>query len=117
MEAQNINDMMENERRLAIKSEIENKRKEYEKKRHYAEALKTQILENDEKRQLEIQRKQEENRMNNYIRIMNEKADISKLKAQGIENANIRKNLSETNDQLKHFKNVETEENRIMEAR
>ncbi|XP_043470107.1 cilia- and flagella-associated protein 45-like [Leptopilina heterotoma] len=117
METQNINDMMENERRLAIKLEIEKKEEEYKMKRHYADALKTQITENDIKRQIEIQRKQEENSLNNYARIMNEKEEISKLKAQEVENAKIRKNLSDINNQLKHFKNVEKEESKIMEAR
>lgn len=117
IETQNINDMMENERRLAIKLEIEKKEKEYKLKQHYADALKMQITENDLKRQIEIQRKQEENSLNNYARILNGKEEISKLKAQEIENAKIRKNLSDINNQLKHFKNVEKEESKIMEAR
>lgn len=116
-ETQNINDMMENERRLAIKLEIEKKEKENAKKRYYAEALKEQILENHIKRQMEIQRKQEENNLNNHIRVINEKEEIAKIKIQESENVKIRKNLSEINNQLRNFKNAEKEENRIMEAR
>ena len=116
-ETQHLNDMMENERRLSIKAEAEKEEANMIKKRKFAEALKKQILENDEHRLMEIRKKQEESCSINATNIAWQKDEIFKLKSQQDKIAKVRKSLSESNHQLKYFKDIESEENKIMDKR
>lgn len=108
---------MENERRWAIKEEVRKEQEETAKRLHFAKILKDQITENEEQRILEFERKQEESRLINLSNIAWQQDEIEKLRNKAIENAKVRRELSEVNKQLKHFKMIEQEENKIIDLR
>ncbi|KAK2577371.1 hypothetical protein KPH14_003487 [Odynerus spinipes] len=116
-EEKRLNDMMENERRWAIKEDLKKEQEEIAKKQEFAKVLKDQITENEEKRLLEFERKQEESRLINMNNIAWQQAEIEKLHQKGAESVKIRQDLAEVNEQLKHFKAMEQEENKIIDLR
>lgn len=116
-EEKRLNDMMEDERRWAIKEESQKEQEETAKRLRFAKILKEQIVENEEQRILEFERKQEESRLINLNNIAWQQDEIEKLRNKEAENARIRQELAEGNEQLKHFKTMEQEENRIIDIR
>ena len=109
--------MMENERRLAIKEDAKKEEKEAVKKRQFAKSLKEQIIENEEQRAVEFERKQEEGRLISLSNIAWQENEIAKMQKKEAESAKIRKELASGNERLRHFKDMEREENRIMDLR
>lgn len=116
-EEKRLNDMMEDERRWAIKEELRKEQEEAAERLRFAKTLKEQIVENEEQRILKFERKQEESRLINLNNIAWQQDEIEKLRNKEIENAKVRQELAEGNEQLKHFKAMEQEENRIIDLR
>ncbi|KYQ57321.1 Coiled-coil domain-containing protein 19, mitochondrial [Trachymyrmex zeteki] len=116
-EEKRLNDMMEEERRWAIKEESRKEQEEEAKRLRFAKILKEQIIENEEQRILQFERKQEESRLINLNNIAWQQDEIEKLRNKEAENAKVRQELAEGNEQLKHFKAMEEEENRIIDLR
>lgn len=116
-EEKRLDDMMEDERRWAIKEESRKEQDEAAKRLRAAKILKEQIVENNEQRILEFERKQEESRLINLNNIAWQQGEIEKLRNKEAENVKIRQEITEGNEQLKHFKAMEQEENRIIDIR
>lgn len=116
-EEKRLNNMMEDERRWAIKEESRKEQEELSKRLRFAKILKEQIVENEEQRILEFERKQEESRLINLNNIAWQQDEIEKLRNKEAENTRIRQELAEGNEQLKHFKAMEQEENKIIDLR
>lgn len=116
-EEKRLNDMMEDERRWAIKEESRKEQEAAAKRLRFAKILKEQIVENEEQRILEFERKQEESRLINLSNIAWQQDEIEKLRDKEAENAKVRQELAEGNEQLKHFKAMEQEENRVIDLR
>ncbi|KOC58900.1 Coiled-coil domain-containing protein 19, mitochondrial [Habropoda laboriosa] len=116
-EEKRLNDMMENERRWAIKEEIKKEQEEIAKRQKCADSLMEQIKENEENRILQFERKQEESRLINLSNIAWQQEEITKVQNKESENARVRQQLAEGNEQLKHFKVMEEQENKIMDLR
>lgn len=116
-EEKRLNDMMENERRWAIKEEIKKEQDEAIKRQKFANSLIDQIKENEENRILEFERKQEESRLINLNNINWQQEEITKLRNKESENALIRQQLAEGNEQLKHFKAMEKQQNKLIDLR
>ncbi|EGI60284.1 PREDICTED: protein CFAP45, mitochondrial-like [Acromyrmex echinatior] len=116
-EEKRLNDMIEEERRWAIKEESRKEEEEAAKRLQFTKILKEQIIENEEQRILEFEKKQEESRLINLNNIAWQQDEIEKLRNKEIENAKVRQELAEGNEQLKHFKAMEEEENRIIDLR
>ncbi|XP_043261259.1 cilia- and flagella-associated protein 45 [Colletes gigas] len=113
-EEKRLNNMMENERRWAIKEELKKEQEEAARKLEFANRLKDQIQENEEHRMLEFARKQEESRLINLNNIAWQQDEIAKLQNKESEHARIRQEIAEGNEQLKHFKAMEEHENKII---
>lgn len=116
-EEKRLNDMLENERRWAIKEEIKKEHEESTKRLQFANSLMEQIKENEENRLLEFERKQEESRLINLNNIAWQQESIAKLQDKDAENARVRQCLAEGNEQLKHLKAMEEQENKIIDLR
>ncbi|XP_029175757.1 cilia- and flagella-associated protein 45-like isoform X1 [Nylanderia fulva] len=116
-EEKRLNDMMENERRWVIKEELRKEQEETAKRLRFAKILKEQIVENEEQRILEFERKQEESRLINLNNIAWQQDEIEKLRNKEAESFKVRQELAEGNEQLKHFKAMEQEENKIIDLR
>lgn len=116
-EEKRLNDMMEDERRWAIKEESRKEQEEAAKRLRFAKILKEQIVENEEQRILEFERKQEESRLINLNNIAWQQDEIEKLRNKEAENAKVRQELAEGNEQSKHFRTMEQEENKIIDLR
>lgn len=116
-EEKRLNDMMEDERRWAIKEESRKEQEEVAKRLRFAKILKEQIVENEEQRVLEFERKQEESRLINLSNIAWQQDEIEKLRNKEAENTKVRQELAEGNEQLKHFKAMEQQENKIIDLR
>lgn len=116
-EEKRLNNMMENERRWAIKEELRKEQEETAKRLQFAKFLKEQILENEEQRILEFERKQEESRLITLNNIVFQQEEIEKLRNKEAENIKVRQELAEGNKQLKYFKAMEQEENKIIDLR
>ncbi|KZC14208.1 PREDICTED: cilia- and flagella-associated protein 45-like [Dufourea novaeangliae] len=116
-EEKRLNDMMENERRWVIKEEHKKEQEEAAKKLEFANSLKDQIRENEEQRLLEFARKQEESRLINLSNIAWQQAEVSKLRNKEAECTRIQLEIAEGNEQLKHLKAMEEQENKIIDHR
>lgn len=116
-EEKRLNDIMENERRWAIKEELRKEQEEAARRLQFANILKEQIVENEEQRILEFERKQEESRLINLHNIARQQDEIEKMRDKEAENARIRQELKEGYEQLKHFKDMEQEKDKIMDLR
>lgn len=108
---------MENERRWAIKEELRKEQKEAAKRLQFANILKKQIVKNEEQRSLAFERKQEESRLINLNNIRQQQDEIEKMRNKEAENVRIRQDLIEEYEQLKHFKAVKQEEEKIINLR
>lgn len=109
--------MMEDERRWAINEEMRKEEEEAARRLRFAKTLKGQIAENEEQRVLEFEKRQEESRLINLNNIAWQQSEIEKLRDKEAENARVRREISEGNEQLKHFKAMEQEENRVVDLR
>jgi len=109
--------MMENERRWAIKEELRKEQESAAKRVQFANILKKQIAENQEQRILDFERKQEESRLINLSNIAREQEEIEKMREKRTEDARIRQEQTEEQEQLKFFKAMEQEEERIIDLR
>ncbi|KYN39082.1 Coiled-coil domain-containing protein 19, mitochondrial [Trachymyrmex septentrionalis] len=116
-EEKRLNDMIEEERRWAIKEESRKEEEKAAKRLRFAKILQEQIIENEEQRIIEFERKQEESRLINLNNIAWQQDEIEKLRNKEAENAKVRQEIAEGNEQLKHFKAMEEEENRIIDLR
>lgn len=116
-EEKRLNDMMENERRWAIKEELRKEQQGAAKRFEFAVILKKQIVENEEQRILAFERKQEESRLINLNNLARQQDEIEKMRDKGAENAKVRQELMEVHEQLKHFKAIEQEEDKIIDLR
>lgn len=116
-EEKRLNNMMENERKWVIKEESRKEQEEIAKRLQFAKFLKEQILKNEEQRILEFERKQEENRFITLNNIAWQQDEIEKLHNKEAENIRMRQELAEENEQLKYFKAMEQEENKIIDLR
>ncbi|XP_008552554.1 cilia- and flagella-associated protein 45-like [Microplitis demolitor] len=116
-EEKRLNEMMENERRLKIKEEKEKEEEIASKRREFASSLKHQIIENEEQRIIEFERKQEEGKLINLSNIAWMDEQIMKEKKRKEQGALIRKELAAENQRLIKFKEMEREENRIIDIR
>jgi len=108
---------MENERRWAIKEELRKEQESAAKRMQFANILKKQISENQEQRILQFERKQEESRLINLSNIAREQDEIEKMREKRTEDAKIRQEQTEEQEQLKFFKAMEQEEERIIDLR
>ncbi|XP_012273259.1 cilia- and flagella-associated protein 45 [Orussus abietinus] len=116
-EEKRLNEALENERRWTIEEEERKIREDAVRRLKFAKTLKDQIQENEEQRILEFERKQEESRLINLNTRAWQQRELEKQKKKELENAKVRRQLAESNEQLKHFKDMEREENRVMDAR
>ena len=108
---------MEQERVNGLRAEEQRDQERTEQQRRFARVLKEQIEENEEERLLEYERKREEARLANLNSIAQQEAEMAKMKEKEAENERARRELIESNEQLRHFKMMEEEENRIMDMR
>lgn len=108
---------MEDERRWAIKEELRKEEKEAAKRLQFANILKKQIVKNEEQRSLAFERKQEESRLINLNNLRQQQDEIEKMRNKEAENVRIRQDLVEEYEQLKHFKAVKQEEEKMINLR
>lgn len=116
-EEQRLNQMMENQRRWQIKEEEEKLKEKILQQQYFIQTLKNQIAENEEQRLVEFERKQEESRAINLSTIAWQESELSKMQERQAENLRVQKELAEVNAQLKHFKKMEEQENKIIDMR
>lgn len=108
---------MEHERLNALRQEEQREREHAERQQRFAKVLKQQIQANEEERLIEYERKREESRLGNLNSIAQMEAELEKQKERQAEKVRARSKLLECNEQLKHFKAMEKEEDRIMDIR
>ncbi|XP_008216445.1 cilia- and flagella-associated protein 45-like [Nasonia vitripennis] len=116
-EEQRINKLVEEERIRALRLEEEKERERASRQQNFAQLLKEQILENEEERLLEQERKREESRLLNLNSLAQQEAELARMKEKEAEHEKARREFIESNEQLKHFKQMEKEESKIMEMR
>lgn len=116
-EEERINELMEQERLNAMREEEQREREHAERQQRFATVLKQQIQANEEERLIEYERKREESRLGNLNSIAQMEAELEKQKQREAEKVRARRELLECNEQLKHFKAMEKEEDRIMDIR
>jgi hypothetical protein len=116
-EEQRLNKLMEQERVSAIQAEELKERERTHNRKSFALFLKEQIKANEQERLLEYERKREESHLVNVNSIAQQEAALEKYKEKEAEQERARRDLFECNEQLKHFKAMEEEENRIMDIR
>lgn len=116
-EEERLNQIAENDRRLGIQEEEKKEQEERRRRLKTAQALKEQIEEAETQRIIEFERKQEESRLINLSNIAWQQDEMLQQQMKEAEHAKMRKELAEGNDQLRHFKDMEREENRIIDLR
>lgn len=116
-EEKRLNDLMENERRCAVKEELRKEQEEAARRLQFARTLKEQIMENEEQRILEFERKQEESRLISLNNVARQQDEIERMRGKEAESAKIRQELTEAHEQWKHFKAIEKEEEKIINLR
>ncbi|OXU26641.1 hypothetical protein TSAR_004702 [Trichomalopsis sarcophagae] len=116
-EEQRINKLVEEERIRALRLEEEKERERASRQQNFAQVLKEQILENEEERLLEYERKREESRLLNLKILAQQEAELARMKEKEAEHEKARREFIESNEQLKHFKQMEKEESKIMDMR
>lgn len=109
--------MMENERRWAVKEELRKEEEDMAKRLQFAKFLKEQIEENEAQQILESEKKQEESRFINLNNVAWQQDEIERQRKKEAENARVRQELTEAYEQMKHYKAMEQEENRIIDLR
>lgn len=116
-EDKRLNDIMEDERRWAVKEELRKEEEDVARRLQFSRCLKEQIEENEQQRILELERKQEESRFINLNNIARQQDEIERQRKKEAEIAKMRQELTEAYEQIKHFKAMEQEENRIIDLR
>lgn len=116
-EEKRLNDIMEDERRWAVKEELRKEEEDVARKLQFSRFLKEQIEENEQQRILELERKQEESRFINLNNVARQQDEIERQRKKEAEIAKVRQELTEAYEQIKHFKAMEQEENRIIDLR
>ncbi|XP_044013899.1 cilia- and flagella-associated protein 45, partial [Aphidius gifuensis] len=116
-EEKRLNDMMENERLLKIKDEEKKLNDELIRKKKFAILLRNQIIENEEKRFIEFEKKQEEGKLINKINEAWQNDETQKAINKKIERDKIRCQIAEENNKLIQFKEIEREEAKILDMR
>lgn len=109
--------LMEEERIRGLRLEEEKERERATRQQRFAQVLKEQILENEEERLLEYERKREESRLINLNTLAQQEAELAKTREREAELARARREFIESNERLRHFKQMEKEENKIMDMR
>ena len=108
---------MEQERLRGINEEKRKAEEKILKQEEYSKNLKDQLIMNEEERLLDLERRREETRLINLNSIVQQEAELERLKNRANESEKLKKELYECNERLKHFKAMEEEENRIMDIR
>lgn len=116
-EDKRLNDMMEDGRRWAVKEELRKEEEDVARRLRFSRFLKEQIEENEQQRILELERKQEESRFINLNSVARQQDEIERQRKKEAEIAKVRQELTEAYEQIKHFKAMEQEENRIIDLR
>ncbi|XP_032683991.1 cilia- and flagella-associated protein 45 [Odontomachus brunneus] len=116
-EEKRLNNMMEDERRWAVKEELRKEQEDVAKRLQFAKFLKEQIEENEQQRILGLEKKQEESRLINLNNIAWQQDENEKQRKKEAENARVRQELTEVYEQMRHYKAMEQEENRIIDLR
>lgn len=116
-EDKRLNDLMEDERRWAVKEELRKEEEDVARRLRFSRFLKEQIEENEQQRILELERKQEESRFINLNNVARQQDEIERQRKKEAEIAKVRQELTEAYEQIKHFKAMEQEENRIIDLR
>lgn len=116
-EDKRLNDIMEDERRWAVKEELRKEEEDVARRLQFSKFLKEQIEENEQQRILELERKQEESRFINLNNVARQQDEIERQRKKEAEIAKMRQELTEAYEQIKHFKAMEQEENRIIDLR
>ena len=116
-EEKRLNELMERERINGLIEEEKKEKERIERSLNFAKILHEQIRMNEQERMLEYERKREESRLANLHAIAQQEAEMEKAKERETEMEKSRRELVECNERLKHFRNMEKEEERIMEMR
>ncbi|XP_014214197.1 cilia- and flagella-associated protein 45-like [Copidosoma floridanum] len=116
-EEQRMNEQMEQERLAALRSEEQQVHERAMRQQRFAQVLKEQIVANEEERLIEYERKREEARLANLNSIAQQEAELDKYRELEAERERVRREFIRCNDQIKHFKRMEKEEERIMDMR
>ncbi|XP_034943525.1 cilia- and flagella-associated protein 45-like [Chelonus insularis] len=116
-EEERLNKIMEEERLRKIKEEKRKEEEEAAKKRAFANLLKSQIIENEEQKIIEFERKLEEGKLINLSNIAWQDEEIAKERKKKERDALIRKELAAENERLMKFKEMEREQNKILDMR
>ncbi|XP_015115031.1 cilia- and flagella-associated protein 45 [Diachasma alloeum] len=116
-EEKRLNQMMEKERKQKLEEEARRDELEMARRRKYARLLRNQILENEEQKIIEFERKQEEGKLINLSNIAWQDEEIAKARRKEEEAARVRKQLISENEKLMRYKQMEREEQRILDLR
>ncbi|EFN86341.1 Coiled-coil domain-containing protein 19 [Harpegnathos saltator] len=116
-EEKRLDDMMEDERRWAVKEELRKEEEDAAKRLRFAKFLKEQIEENEEQRVLKFEKKQEESRLINLSTVAWQQDEAERQRKKEAEHARVRQEFTEVSEQMKRYKDVEQEENRIIDLR
>ncbi|XP_014223139.1 cilia- and flagella-associated protein 45 [Trichogramma pretiosum] len=112
-----LNDLMERQRLEALRQEDDKSKLRAEQSADFAKVLHEQIRRNEEERMLEYERKREESRLANLNALAQQELELERARQKEAEIERARKQLIEANEQLKHFKSMEKEEERVMDRR
>ncbi|KAK0089301.1 hypothetical protein PV325_008056 [Microctonus aethiopoides] len=116
-EDKRLNEMMENKEKIIIEEEKREAAKSAEKQRTFARLLQNQIMENEEQRIIEFERKQEEAKLTNLDNIAWQEAEIHKANKIKQNNELMRKQMLLENMWLIKAKEIEREEEKILDMR
>lgn len=116
-EEKRLNDMMEDERRWAVKEELRKEQEDVAKRLRFVKFLKEQIGENEEQRLLELARKKEESRLVDLNNIAWQQDEIEKQRKKEAKSIRLRQEFKEEYEQKKHYKAMEQEENKLIDLR
>lgn len=116
-EEQRLDKMMEQQRMIGLKEEEKRKEEESIKNQRYLKALLHQIQENETERIHEAERKEEESRLMNEAAMQVQLDELQAYRNKLEEQARTRQYLSQVNEQLKYFQDLEREEKRQAELK
>ncbi|XP_069687390.1 cilia- and flagella-associated protein 45-like isoform X2 [Periplaneta americana] len=116
-EERRLDQMMEDERRRALRGEEELEEKERLKRDLYVQQVQEQIKENEIERILELEHKEEESRLINDVQMQVQLEELENYNRKLAQQQKIRDELNEINNQIKKFHELEIEEARINDLR
>ncbi|KAJ1526643.1 hypothetical protein ONE63_008228 [Megalurothrips usitatus] len=116
-EEQRLDKMMEQQRMVGLKEEEKRKEEEALKNQRYLQSLLHQIQENETGRIHAAERKDEESRMMNEAAMQVQLEELQAYRNKLEEQARTRQYLSQVNEQLKYFQDLEREEKRQAELK